>query len=147
PLRADLEQIRTSGERAAALTQQLLAFSRRQVLQPEVLDLNELLQKLDSMLRRLIGADVAVDLHLAPDLGRVKADPGQIEQVLMNLAVNSSEAMPKGGRLVVETANAELGTYYAEGHASVVPGRYVLLAVTDSGAGMTREIQARVFEP
>jgi two-component system cell cycle sensor histidine kinase/response regulator CckA len=145
--RHSVEQIMKAGERAATLTKQLLAFSRRQVLQPKVLDLNKLVGGLGAMLQRLIGEDVDLRLVLPPDLGRVSADPGQIEQVLMNLVVNARDAMPKGGVLTVETANVHLDNSYAGRHLSVKPGAYILLAVSDTGAGMDAATQARLFEP
>ncbi len=147
PNHTAVEQIMKAGERAAALTRQLLAFSRRQVLQPRVLNLNELLTGLESMLRRLIGEDI--DLRFAPadELGQVKADPGQIEQVVMNLVVNARDAMPEGGTLTVETSNVELDTNYALTHATMKPGKYVVLAVSDNGLGMDAETRARLFQP
>jgi two-component system cell cycle sensor histidine kinase/response regulator CckA len=145
--RHSVEQIMKAGERAAALTKQLLAFSRRQVLQPKVLDLNKLVGSLGTMLQRLIGEDVDLRLVLPPELGRVSADPGQIEQVLMNLVVNARDAMPKGGVLTIETANVQLDPSYAGRHISVKPGAYILLAVSDNGAGMDEATQARLFEP
>jgi two-component system cell cycle sensor histidine kinase/response regulator CckA len=145
--RHSVEQIMKAGERAAALTKQLLAFSRRQVLQPRVLDLNRLVTSLGAMLQRLIGEDVDLRLMLRPDLGRVSADPGQMEQVLMNLVVNARDAMPKGGILTVETANIELDERYAGSHLAVKPGRYIMLAVSDNGFGMDDATKARLFEP
>ena len=147
PDRADLEEIKRAAERAAGLTRQLLAFSRKQIMQPRVLDLNvEVIAGLDKMLRRLIGEDVELVLALDPGLDLVKADPGQLEQVLMNLAVNARAAMPGGGRLTIETSNVDLGADQAA-RLSVKPGRYVMLAVSDTGAGMSREAVARMFEP
>jgi len=142
-----VEQIMKAGERAAALTRQLLAFSRRQVLQPKVLDLNRLVTGLSIMLQRLIGEDVELRLDLARDLGSVSADPSQIEQVLMNLVVNSRDAMPRGGWVTIETANVDLDDLYAGRHITVKPGSYVLLAVSDNGSGMDAATQARLFEP
>ena len=141
------EQILKAGERAATLTQQLLTFSRPQVLQPKVLDLNKLVTGLSTMLRRLIGEDVDLQLVLRPDLGMVSADPGQIEQVLMNLVVNARDAMPKGGTLTIETANVELGEGYSSRHLAVRPGPYAQIAVSDNGGGMDEATQARLFEP
>jgi PAS domain S-box-containing protein len=141
------EQILKAGERAATLTQQLLAFSRRQVLQPRVLDLNKLVTALSTMLRRLIGEDIDLQLVLRPDLGMVSADPGQIEQVLMNLVVNARDAMPKGGTLTIETANVELDESYSGHHLAVKPGPYAQIAVSDNGGGMDEATQARLFEP
>ena len=147
PLRGPLEEIRKAGDRAASLTRQLLAFSRQQVLAPRVLDLNALVAEVEKMLRRLIGEDVDLALVRAPALGRVKADPGQIDQILMNLAVNARDAMPQGGKLVIETANVELDEAYADRHSVVTPGRYVMLAVSDTGIGMNAETQSHIFEP
>jgi two-component system cell cycle sensor histidine kinase/response regulator CckA len=145
--RANIEEIAAAAERAASLTRQLLAFSRKQTLQPKVLDLNAVVGNLDKMLRRLIGEDVELLTKLAPNLQRVKADPGQIEQVIMNLAVNARDAMPHGGRLLVETANASLHEDYARLHEDVRPGEYVVLTVTDTGCGMSEEVKTRLFEP
>jgi PAS domain S-box-containing protein len=147
PMRADLEQIRHAGERAAALTRQLLAFSRRQVLQPRVLSLNASVSELDSMLRRLLGADVSLETRLDPVLGYVLADPGQLEQVLVNLVVNARDAMPAGGRVTIATSNVQLQG--SDGHRGngVRPGAYVTLSVSDTGLGMDVPTQARIFEP
>jgi hypothetical protein len=141
------EQIVKAGERAATLTRQLLAFSRRQVLQPKVVDLNKLVTGLGSMLRRLIGEDIDLRLEMRPELGQVNADPGQMEQVLMNLVVNARDAMPRGGTLTIETANVVLDETYASRHITVKPGPYTLLAVSDNGIGMDEATQARLFEP
>ena len=146
-LHDDLLEIHKAGERAASLTRQLLAFSRKQVLQPRVLDLNEVVRGLEPMLRRLLGENVELVTLLAQNLGRVKADPGQIEQVVMNLAVNARDAMPNGGKLVIETADIELDQAYAAQHAAARPGPHVLLSVTDSGHGMAEPTLARLFEP
>ena len=140
-------QIMKAGERAASLTKQLLAFSRRQVLQPRVLDLNELVTGLGSMLQRLIGEDIELHLTLHPSLGRVSADPGQIEQVLMNLVVNARDAMPKGGLLTIETSNVDLDDNYSGRHLAAKAGPHVQLAVTDSGYGMDEATRSRLFEP
>jgi len=145
--RDDVEEIRKAAKRAADLTRQLLAFSRQQVLAPQVLDLNALVVNLEKLLRRLIGEDVELRTALAPDLGAVKADPGQMEQVIANLVVNARDAMPEGGRLTVETANAELDKDYADQHFPAPPGSYVLLAVSDTGTGMDPETKSRIFEP
>jgi len=145
--RHSVEQIMRAGERAAALTKQLLAFSRRQVLQPKVLELNRLVGGLTTMLQRLIGEDVDLRLVLRPDVGRVHADPGQVEQVLMNLVINARDAMPKGGILTIETCNLELDQNYASRHIEVKSGPYVMLAVSDNGSGMDEATRARLFEP
>jgi PAS domain S-box-containing protein len=142
-----LEQIRQAGKRAAELTRQLLTFSRKQVVQPRVVDLNEALKVIERLIRPLIGEDVELIIRLAPGLGRVRADPGQLEQALLNLAVNARDAMPSGGRLVLETADRELDEAYARLHPGVEPGRYVMIAVADSGHGMDEATLARVFEP
>ncbi len=147
PLRGNLEEIKNAADKAADLTHQLLAFSRRQILELRVLDLNTLLQNLDKMLRRVIGEDIELVTILAEDLGRVKIDPGQIEQMIMNLAVNARDAMPYGGKLTIETANQELDEEYARVHVAVTPDRYVMLSVSDTGIGMTPEVRERVFEP
>ncbi len=146
PLREQLEQIRHAGERAAALTRQLLAFSRKQVLQPVVLDLNGVLRGLEQMLRRLIGEDIDLTLELEPDLWRVKVDPGQFEQVVMNLVVNARDAMPRGGTLTLETRNVTVSTAPVD-HPGLRPGQYVLVAVRDTGCGMDSETMAHIFEP
>jgi PAS domain S-box-containing protein len=146
-LRADLEEIKRAGERGASLTQRLLAFSRQQVVEAQVLNLNGVITNVDAMLRRLVREDVTLLTRLEPQLGSCKADPGHIEQVLMNLAVNSVDAMPEGGTLVLETANVDLDDQYVATHIGVKPGRYVRLAVSDTGVGMSKSIQARVFEP
>ena len=145
--REDVEEIKNAGLRAAELTRQLLAFSRRQVLAPKVLDVNAIVANMDKMLRRLLGEDVALVTHLAADLGPVSADPGQLEQVLLNLAVNARDAMPQGGRLTIETANVLLTEEYAERHHRLPPGPYVLLAVSDTGVGMDEITQKHLFEP
>jgi PAS domain S-box-containing protein len=147
PMRSEVEQVQEAGVRASLLTRQLLAFSRKQVLDPKVLDLNAVLTNIDRMLQRVIGEDIDLVTMPAPGLGRVKVDPGQIEQVIMNLAVNARDAMPQGGKLTIETANVELDNAYARKHVSVRPGSYVMLAVSDTGCGMDAETQARIFEP
>jgi two-component system, cell cycle sensor histidine kinase and response regulator CckA len=144
--REEVEEIKQAAHRAAALTYQLLAFSRQQVLAPQVLDLNVLVADVEKMLRRLIGEDIELRTVLARDLGAVQADPGQLQQVIMNLAVNARDAMPQGGRLTIETADAELDEAYAQAHVPQA-GRYVMLAVTDTGIGMNADIKAHVFEP
>ncbi len=140
-------QIRSAADRAAGITKQLLAFSRKQVLSPRVIDLNDVMMNIDTMLRRLIGEDIEILTVPGRELGTVKADPGQIEQVIMNLVVNARDAMPSGGKLTLETENAELDEAYARDHAPVQPGRYVMLAVSDTGTGMTADTQAHIFEP
>jgi len=147
PRRVDVEEIRKAGSRAADLTRQLLAFSRSQVLEPKVLDPNVMVADMDKLLRRLIGEDVELRTILAPDVGAVRADPGQLEQVIVNLAVNARDAMPKGGKLTIETANAELDASYVRQHEPVRPGAYVMLAVSDTGVGMDAATKARIFEP
>jgi PAS domain S-box-containing protein len=147
PLSNDIRQIQKSAERAAALTRQLLAFSRKQVLQPIVLDFNAVVTNMDQMLRRLIGEDINLMVCLEPGLGRVKADPGLIEQVLMNLAINAREAMPNGGRFTIETANVELDEEYTRLHLGVKPGPYIRLTLTDTGHGMDIETRSHIFEP
>ncbi|MFA6290816.1 MAG: PAS domain S-box protein, partial [Victivallales bacterium] len=142
PLRRNIEEIYAAGERATALTQQLLAFSRKQTLKPKILDLNDLVANLSKMLRRLISEDILLTTTFDPALGRVKADPGQLEQVITNLAVNARDAMPGGGTLTIQTANAELDESYASQHGDVTPGRYVQLTVTDTCTGMTQENKA-----
>jgi len=147
PRRQDVDEIHRAADRAAALTQQLLAFSRRQVLQPKVIDLNALVSNVENLLRRLIGEDVLLATTLAGDVGRVRADPGQLEQVIVNLAVNARDAMPAGGRLTIETHNMDLDAAYAAEHQTVVPGPYVVIAVSDTGTGMSAETQSHMFEP
>jgi PAS domain S-box-containing protein len=146
-LRAEVEGIRKAAERAASLTRQLLAFSRRQVLNPTVLNLNTVVGDMEKMLRRVIGEDVELSTRFAPELGSVKADRGQIEQVLMNLVVNARDAMEPGDSLLIETANVVLDEGYAARHVAAEPGHYVLLSVTDSGSGMDDETHRRAFEP
>src|SRR5580704_371057 len=146
-LRSDVERIEDASERAAGLVRQLLAFSRRQVMQPKVLDLNGIVVGLDKLLRRLMDEDIEMVTVADQAVGAIKADPGQIEQVIMNLVVNARDAMPNGGKLIVETANVELDASYARDHASEKPGKYVMLAVSDSGIGMTAETVAHIFEP
>ena len=147
PLRGNIEEIKKASEKAADLTRQLLAFSRRQIMEMKVLDLNELLKNLDKMLRRVIGEDIELVTLLAEDLGRVKADPGQAEQVIMNFAVNARDAMSEGGKLTIETANVDLDDAYARNHVAVTPGRFVMISVSDTGVGMTPKVRDRVFEP
>ncbi len=147
PLREDLTEVRAAGLRATELTRQLLAFSRRQVLQPRVLDLTEIVSQMKSMLDRLLGEDVRLSILPSSDVGRVLADPGQLEQVVMNLAVNARDAMPEGGSLTIEIRNIQLDEKYVGAHLGAVPGAYVLLAISDTGAGMDAATRARIFEP
>lgn len=146
-LRRDVKQIQNAAERAAALTRQLLAFSRQQILKPEILNLNSVVSNIEKMLHRLIGEDINMDTMYQPQLGPVQVDPGQIEQVIMNLAVNARDAMPNGGKLTIETANIYLDEAYALRHADVTVGWYVMLAVSDTGAGMDAKTRARIFDP
>ena len=146
-LRDPVLMMRQAGEQAAALTSQLLAFSRRQVIEPQVIGLNGVVSNLTKMLRRLIGEDIELSVSLASELDRVRIDPRQVEQILMNLSVNARDAMPHGGRVTIETANATIDEHFAQFTPGVVPGRYVLLAVTDSGMGMDEGTRSRVFEP
>lgn len=145
--RRDIELIQNTAERAAMLTRQLLQFSRQQVLQPKVLDLNAIVSEVEKLLHRLIGEHIEVMLRLSPKLSLVKADPGQLQQVMMNLAVNARDAMPNGGKLIIETQDVELDEEYARKHAGVIPGIHVMLAVSDNGVGMDDETSARIFEP
>jgi two-component system, cell cycle sensor histidine kinase and response regulator CckA len=145
--RADVLEIQSAADRAAAFTRQLLAFSRRQLLQPEVLDLNSVITGMEMMIRRLVGEDVVVLSKLRPDLPRVWADPSQLQQVLMNLAVNSRDAMPNGGSLLIETGLVELDEHYPKQHPSARPGVHIVLAVTDTGCGMDHPTRSRIFEP
>jgi len=147
PLRHEVDEIKKAADRAASLTRQLLAFSRQQVLAPKVLDLNLVVHNMDKLLHRLLGEDIDLFTVLEPGLGRVKADPGQVEQVIMNLAVNARDAMPQGGKLTVETANVDLDEAYARDHVAVKPGRYVMIAVSDNGSGMPEKVKSRIFEP
>jgi PAS domain S-box-containing protein len=147
PMKGLIREIQKAGERAGHLTRQLLAFSRKAVVEPRVLDLNAMVTDIEKMLRRMIGEDVALTTALAPEPGHVKADAGQIEQVIVNLAVNARDAMPQGGKLSIETRNVELGDDYAMLHPEVKPGRYVMLTVSDTGFGMSEETKARIFEP
>jgi two-component system cell cycle sensor histidine kinase/response regulator CckA len=142
-----VEQIATAGRRASALTRQLLAFSRKQVIQPVILDLNATSREFEKMMRRLIAEDIEITFKLSPDLGRVRIDPGQVEQILLNLAVNARDAMTQGGSLCIETSNVELDETYARQNVNVLPGSYVLLSVSDTGCGMDRETQLHIFEP
>jgi CheY-like chemotaxis protein len=147
PMRSMLTEIRDAGERAANLTRQLLAFSRKQMLAPRVLDLNDVVGNVGRMLRRLIGEDIRLTSVLQPDLDRIKVDPGQLEQVIINLAVNARDAMPKGGMLTVETHNVEIGEEESVRKLDCAPGPYVELTISDTGTGMSPEVQAHIFEP
>ena len=146
-LTKNLEEIKKAGNRAAALTQQLLAFSRRQVMRPRIIDLNQLVTTLERLLKRLLGEDIALETRLDAELGAVLADPGQIEQVIMNLCINSRDAMPRGGRITLETANVSLDSSRRENRFTVTRGEYVRLQVTDTGSGMDKEIKSHLFEP
>jgi CheY-like chemotaxis protein len=146
-LHEEAREIIKAANRAASLTQQLLAFARKQIISPRVVNLNELVLNTDRMLRRLIGEDIELVTLPGADLGSVKADPGQLEQVLINLAVNSRDAMPTGGRLSIETSNVFLDNEYAMQHVEVTPGPYVMLALSDTGVGMEEETRAHLFEP
>ena len=146
PRRADVQEIRRSAERAASLTRQLLAFSRKQVTQLRVLNLNEVIGNVQSLLRRLVGEDIQVQFSLQSDLWPVSADPGQIEQVLMNLAANARDAMPEGGRLDITTANDSVASERGD-RPGLKPGPYAMLTVRDSGAGMSEHVRSRIFEP
>jgi PAS domain S-box-containing protein len=146
-LREPIDEIQKAGQRAAVLTQQLLAFSRKQVLEPKILDLNAIIRDMQKMLHRLIGEDIELTVDAGAELGKVKADPGQIEQVVLNLAVNARDAMPRGGELKIETRNAKLTEQDSRRHRYVTPGDYVMLKVSDNGVGMDAETQAHVFEP
>jgi signal transduction histidine kinase/CheY-like chemotaxis protein len=147
PRRKDLEEIFNAGTRAAKLIRQLLSFSRQQVLEPKVLDLNDIVRGIDKMLERIVGEDVKLVASAAPGLGTVRVDPGHIEQVIVNLVVNARDAMPAGGTLVVETSNVDLCDTNAHEHPGVAPGRYVMLAVSDTGIGMDEATLARAFDP
>jgi PAS domain S-box-containing protein len=145
--RGDVEEIRKAASAAASLTDRLLAFSRKQIIEPKVLDLNGVVGDMGRLLQRVIGEDVEMELHLSPRLGRVKADPHQIGQVLMNLVVNARDAMPQGGKLTITTDDITLDDTYARTHVGAVPGPHVMLAVSDTGSGMSAEVQGRLFEP
>jgi PAS domain S-box-containing protein len=147
PLRGNLEEIKKAGERSAQLTRQLLAFSRQQILQERVLEINQVIVETSTMLKRVIGEDFELNTVLDEEAGKIKADPGQLSQVLMNLVVNSSDAMPKGGKITIETQNVDLDEVYATQHISVMPGHYVMLAVSDTGIGIDDETMQHIFEP
>jgi PAS domain S-box-containing protein len=143
----DITTIKESGEKAAVLTGQLLAFSRKQVLKMLPVDLNAVIENMAKMVHRLIGEDINLDLHLIPDVGKINADTGQIEQIILNLAVNARDAMPNGGHLIIETSQVDLGNDYVDQHPDAKPGKHVLLAVTDTGSGMTDEVKKQIFDP
>ena len=147
PIYKEIEEIRKAGMRAAELTSQLLAFSRKQVLQPKVINLNTIVDNISKMITRVIGEDFELVISLDPELGSIRADPGQMEQVIMNLAVNARDAMPRGGKLIIETADIFLDEAYARLHLRVQPGPHVMLAVSDTGCGMDAETRSRIFEP
>jgi len=147
PRRVHVDEILKAGRRAADLTAQLLAFSRQQLLEPAVLDLNATVTESRNLLGRLIGENIQLETVLAADIGRARADPVQLQQIVMNLAINARDAMPEGGRLTIETANVELDESYGTQHYAVAPGKYVMLAVTDTGVGMNEEVRGRMFEP
>lgn len=146
PLAQEITQIMDAGDRAAGLTRQLLTFSRKQKRQPRPLALNVIVSRILAMLTRIVGEDVAMSAMIAADLGTIEADPGEVEQVLMNLVVNARDAMPGGGRLLLETSNVIVDESYGQ-EIGVAPGRYVVLAVTDTGCGMTESVRTRIFEP
>jgi signal transduction histidine kinase/ActR/RegA family two-component response regulator len=147
PMRGDLQEIHSASLRAADLTQQLLAFSRQQVLEPHLVGLDAIVSGMDKMLRRLLSEDIELVVRLRPETWQVLVDPGKIEQVIMNLAINARDAMPEGGKLILETGNVELAEDYSLEHFGVVPGAYAMLAVSDTGVGMDRTTQSRIFEP
>jgi len=146
-LRSALEGIQEGADHAASLTRQLLAFARRQIIEPRVINLNELISHVQKMLHRLIGEDIRIELQVAEDLRQIKADPGQIEQLVLNLVVNARDAMPEGGTLTIRTANLTVGSAGARGAPDIPPGDYVQLCVSDTGVGMSEEVCEHVFEP
>ncbi|MHB1025793.1 MAG: PAS domain S-box protein [Desulfobacteria bacterium] len=147
PMYGDLDEIKRAGERAALMTRQLLAFSRKQIIEPKVIHLDHLVAEMHKMLTRLIGEDISIQVTTGKSTGSVKVDPGQFQQILMNLAVNARDAMPGGGKIVIETANVDLDAGYCASHPYVTPGRYVMLSVSDTGKGMSEEVKAHIFEP
>src|SRR5229473_1097702 len=146
-LHSDIRHIEEAADRAVTLVRQLLAFSRKQVLRPKVLDLNTIVMNLDQLLRRLMNENIEMKTFVSKDLGPIKADPSQVEQVIMNLVVNARDALPDGGRILIETSNVDLDSAYTRDHAVVVPGPYVLLTVSDTGMGMSADTVAHIFEP
>ncbi|HNC47199.1 MAG TPA: response regulator, partial [Acidobacteriota bacterium] len=147
PKRNTVLEIKQAGEKAAELTRQLLAFSRKQVLEPKILDVNDIVGNIEKMLRRLIGEDIFLTTVLQPNLSKVKVDPGQLEQVIINLAVNARDAMPQGGRLTIETETVELDEAVCKFRPGCKPGWYARISITDTGCGMTSEVQSHIFEP
>jgi CheY-like chemotaxis protein len=147
PTRREALGVQSAVDHAATLTRQLLTFSRRQIMQPKIIDLNDSVREVEEMLRRVLGSDILLSTRLDSGLGMTNADPGQVGQVLLNLAMNARDAMPQGGRLRIETSNATLDAEYMQQHAATNPGEYVMVAVRDSGVGMDRAVQARIFEP
>jgi hypothetical protein len=147
PIHADLEEVRKAGERAADLTRQLLAFGRQQMLQPRIVTLNHVLGGMEKMLRRIVGEDIELSILTSYTLGKILADPGQLEQVIMNLIINARDAMPEGGQVSIETANVELDAAYAALHLGVTPGPHAMIAITDTGSGMDPATRAHIFEP
>ncbi len=147
PVRRDLKIVREAGEKASVLVRKLLAFSRKQILEMKVVNLNELIEDVLKLLGRIIGEDVYFEVNAGKEVGNIKADPSQVEQILMNLVINARDAMPEGGRINIETSNVVLDDDYTKSHEGIVPGPYVMLAITDSGKGMTREVQEKIFEP
>ncbi|HSE41367.1 MAG TPA: response regulator, partial [Acidobacteriota bacterium] len=147
PLRQSLAEILKSAEQGASLTQQMLAFSRRQIMQPRVIDLNAILGSMENFLKRLLGEDIELYSVFQENLGKIKADPSKVEQVIMNLAINARDAMPEGGKLIIETSNTEMDEEYTSHHAGSRIGQYVLLTVSDTGTGMSEATMARIFEP
>jgi CheY-like chemotaxis protein len=147
PLRSDMVEIVKAAEKATALTRKLLAFSRQQVLRPAMVDMNATVEGLRKMIKRLLGEDIELSVHPGEGLWTVSADPTEIERVIMNLVLNSRDAMPEGGRLTIETSNVVIDEEYATAHAETSPGDYVVVAISDTGAGMTREVREKIFEP
>jgi len=146
-LHQKVQAIQQAADRATTLTRQLLAFSRKQLLELKVVDVNTIVSDMERLLRPLIGEDIELSTRLAPNLGRSRADAGQLEQVIMNLVVNSKDAMPDGGKIIIQTANVSLDASYRRDHTFIQPGSYVMISVTDTGVGMDKETQSRIFEP